>query len=198
MRSRALTRRVTFGRFPALFFFLGRGAAAKQVQGQWDLGQSHRVGPEVSQYPLAEGWASAGIETSEGGFLQAPRAQVAAQWEAVLRQLDAEGQALLHDAFAEKERAAAAAAAAEKAAAMAVEGLAEKDSEIAALRTALLREKQGAMLPTKRRLGESTIRRLTVSGDSYTALSSLYNSTHGASWLTKTNWMSGDPCTASW
>ena len=28
--------------------------------------------PEVSQYPLAEGWAPAGIETSEGGFLQAP------------------------------------------------------------------------------------------------------------------------------
>ena len=156
--------------------------------------------PEVSQYPLAEGWASAGIETSEGGFLQAPpRVHGAVQWEAVLRQLDAEGQALLHDAFAEKEHAAAAAAAAaEKAAAVAVEGLAEKDSEIAALRAALLREKQGAMLPTKRRLGESTIRRLTVSGDSYTALSSLYSSTHGASWLTKTNWMSGDPCTASW
>ena len=153
--------------------------------------------PEVSQYPLAEGWASAGIETSEGGFLQAPpREQVAVQWEAVLRQLDAESQALLQDVIAaEKEHAAAAA---EKAAAVAVEGLAEKDSEIAALRAVLLREKQGAMLPTKRRLGESTIRRLTVSGDSYTALSSLYNSTHGASWLTKTNWMSGDPCTVKW
>lgn len=44
-------------------------------------------------------------------------------------------------------------------------------------------------------------RRLTISmsGGGYTALSSLYSSTHGASsWYTKTNWMSGDPCTASW
>ena len=41
-------------------------------------------------------------------------------------------------------------------------------------------------------------RRLTVSGSTSTALSSLYSSTAGASWNSKTNWMSGDACTASW
>ena len=41
-------------------------------------------------------------------------------------------------------------------------------------------------------------RRLTVSGETYTALSSLYSSTAGVLWSNKINWMSGDPCTASW
>ena len=41
-------------------------------------------------------------------------------------------------------------------------------------------------------------RQLTVSGESYTALSNLYSSTGGAAWTVKTNWMSGDPCTAGW
>ena len=41
-------------------------------------------------------------------------------------------------------------------------------------------------------------RRLTVSGETYTALSSLYSSTAGESWTNKANWMSGDPCTAGW
>lgn len=44
-----------------------------------------------------------------------------------------------------------------------------------------------------------TRRRATVSGSSYTALSSLYSSTNGANWITRTNWMNGgDPCTESW
>ena len=38
----------------------------------------------------------------------------------------------------------------------------------------------------------------TVDGDEWTALSSLYSSTQGASWAFNGNWMLGDPCTASW
>ena len=37
-----------------------------------------------------------------------------------------------------------------------------------------------------------------VPGLTFTALSSLYSATAGENWYTKTNWMSGDPCTAGW
>ena len=55
------------------------------------------------------------------------------------------------------------------------------------------------MLMESRRLKQS-LRWLSTptSGNTYTALSSLYLSTDGHNWWTKTNWMSGHPCTASW
>ena len=129
---------------------------------------------------------------------------MAVQWEAILRKLDDEGQAQLLQSIAIVEEnaataAAVAAATADKAVAKATEGLAAKDSEIAKLRTALALS-GGGMRATGRRTFTSTSHRLSnrVSGDSYTALSSLYSSTHGANWTLQTNWMSGDPCTASW
>ena len=38
----------------------------------------------------------------------------------------------------------------------------------------------------------------TVDSSTSSALSILYTSTNGAQWYTKTNWMTSDPCTASW
>ena len=113
--------------------------------------------------------------------------QMAGQWQVVLRKLDPDDQTVLLETItAEKEAVAA-----------------EKDAEIAALQANLARALRGLSSQNDGPEGgkgerSGRRRRLAVSGDSYTALSSLYSSTAGVSWYTKTNWMSGDPCASSW
>ena len=122
--------------------------------------------------------------------------QKALQWQAVLHKLDPDDQALLLDLIAEEKVAAKMTAAA-----VAAQELTEKDSEIAVLRASLAAD-GATSWAEKSNWHDSAIsvshRQLTVSGNTYTALSALYSSTAGILWTASTNWMSADPCTAAW
>ena len=162
-----------------------RTPAENQVQSQWDIGEpwGPAEAPEASQSPRSEPQSTSS---------QGTKVQEALQWQVILQKLNPDDQTLLVESIvAEKE------AATKRVAAVATQELAQKDSEIATLRAALARHADGLLFLAEKPNRQGS-RRLTVSGQSYTALSSLYSSTAGALWTTKTNWMSGDPCTSSW
>ena len=176
LRGPTATRNI-MGLFSVLLFFLMRAAAVTQAQ---------LLGDPCNPSPTAA--AAAGASTTEGLPGRVSLEEVAGQWKEILQKLDPDDQARLLEIAAEKEAAAAAAR----------RSLAEKDSEIAALREALAQGADEATTTEKDGTAMSTSRRLTVSGESYTALSALYVATSGAYWNEKANWMNGDPCTAGW
>ena len=216
-----------FGLFAVLLFFLAGITSANQVPQHWDPGNPGAAAgaqplwdPDNPRAPGGGGQGEAqwdpgepqksdvlkspwpDVASPEEGYVPTSKAQVTVRWETILRKLDPDDQTLLLESIAAENAAAenatatvaAAAAEAEKATAMAEMKLAEKESEIAALRAHLALSADGAASWAE----DSTSRRLTVPGLEWTALSSLYSSTLGASWTANTNWQNGDPCTAGW